>query len=111
MNYIPLWPSKPRVAGSSPAGRTISLYFKICKKLSSWFLALVGANFHVTKEGISEFLKFKSELSNVNKDTLLVTGGAGFIGSALIRQLITETDFTVITVSYTHLTLPTSDLV
>ncbi|HAD31357.1 MAG TPA: dTDP-glucose 4,6-dehydratase, partial [Methylophaga sp.] len=40
----------------------------------------------------------KSELSNVNKNTLLVTGGAGFIGSALIRQLITETDFTVINI-------------
>lgn len=29
---------------------------------------------------------------------LLITGGAGFIGSALIRQLITETDYTVINV-------------
>lgn len=29
---------------------------------------------------------------------LLVTGGAGFIGSALIRQLIRETDFTVVNV-------------
>jgi|TARA_R100000687_G_scaffold47793_1_gene38217 dTDP-glucose 4,6-dehydratase len=52
----------------------------------------------VTKDGISEFLKLKSELSNVNKNTLLVTGGAGFIGSALIRQLITETDITVINI-------------
>lgn len=30
--------------------------------------------------------------------TLLVTGGAGFIGSALIRQLISETDYRVINV-------------
>ncbi len=52
----------------------------------------------MTKDGISEFLKLKSELSNVNKNTLLVTGGAGFIGSALIRQLITETDITVINI-------------
>ncbi|RKZ84859.1 MAG: dTDP-glucose 4,6-dehydratase, partial [Gammaproteobacteria bacterium] len=29
---------------------------------------------------------------------LLITGGAGFIGSALIRQLISETDYTVINV-------------
>ena len=34
----------------------------------------------------------------MNKNTLLVTGGAGFIGSALIRQLISETDFTVINI-------------
>ena len=52
----------------------------------------------MTKDGISEFLKLNSELSNVNKNTLLVTGGAGFIGSALIRQLITKTDFTVINI-------------
>lgn len=31
-------------------------------------------------------------------NTLLVTGGAGFVGSALIRQLIDETDATVINV-------------
>ncbi len=31
-------------------------------------------------------------------DTLLVTGGAGFVGSALVRQLIGETDSTVINV-------------
>src|SRR5690606_23665806 len=30
--------------------------------------------------------------------TLLVTGGAGFVGSALVRQLIAETDATVVTV-------------
>lgn len=52
----------------------------------------------MTKEGLSEILKLNSELSNVNKNTLLVTGGAGFIGSALIRQLITETDFQVINI-------------
>jgi dTDP-glucose 4,6-dehydratase len=32
----------------------------------------------------------------VKEKTLLVTGGAGFIGSALIRHLIAETDYTVI---------------
>lgn len=31
-------------------------------------------------------------------DTLLVTGGAGFVGSALVRQLIGETDSTVVNV-------------
>ena len=31
-------------------------------------------------------------------DTLLVTGGAGFIGSAVVRHLIQETDATVVTV-------------
>lgn len=31
-------------------------------------------------------------------DTLLVTGGAGFIGSAVVRHLIRETDATVVTV-------------
>lgn len=34
----------------------------------------------------------------MKKQTLLVTGGAGFIGSALIRQLISETDYHVINV-------------
>ncbi len=31
-------------------------------------------------------------------DTLLVTGGAGFIGSAVVRHLIQETDATVVTI-------------
>nr|WP_233188771.1 dTDP-glucose 4,6-dehydratase [Hydrogenovibrio sp. SC-1] len=33
-----------------------------------------------------------------NGNTILVTGGAGFIGSAVIRYLINETDFTVVNV-------------
>ena len=32
------------------------------------------------------------------RDTILVTGGAGFIGSALIRYIINETDFKVVNV-------------
>ena len=31
-------------------------------------------------------------------DTVIITGGAGFIGSAVIRQFINETDVTVINV-------------
>jgi len=34
----------------------------------------------------------------MNKDTLLITGGAGFIGSAVIRYLIEETDHTVVNI-------------
>jgi dTDP-glucose 4,6-dehydratase len=32
------------------------------------------------------------------EEPLLVTGGAGFIGSAVVRHLIQETDATVVTV-------------
>ena len=54
---------------------------------------------------------------------ILVTGGAGFIGSAYIRYLIGNTDHQVVNVdkltyasslaavSYTHLTLPTKRIV
>jgi dTDP-glucose 4,6-dehydratase len=34
----------------------------------------------------------------MSQKTLLVTGGAGFIGSALVRQLIAETDYRVVNV-------------
>ena len=54
----------------------------------------------------------KKEISEKLKDkTVLITGGTGSLGQALTRKLL-ETDVkTIRTVSYTHLTLPTSDLV
>ena len=41
---------------------------------------------------------------------IFVAGHKGLVGSAIVRHLEAE-GFTNITVSYTHLTLPTSDLV
>jgi len=38
------------------------------------------------------------DMNQANKKTILLTGGAGFIGSALVRQLISETDSTVINI-------------
>jgi dTDP-glucose 4,6-dehydratase len=37
-------------------------------------------------------------MTSANTDTLLVTGGAGFIGSALVRYLIAETEATVVNI-------------
>ena len=45
----------------------------------------------------------------MSNSVVVVTGGSGGIGQALIKKYLQEGCF--VTVSYTHLTLPTSDLV
>ena len=44
----------------------------------------------------SKITPIENRKDRMNK--ILITGGAGFIGSAVIRQMITETDTTVINV-------------
>ena len=43
--------------------------------------------------------------------TILILGGYGQTGRLLAHYLLDETECRLIPVSYTHLTLPTSDLV
>jgi len=62
---------------------------------TAWKICVWRENLCVTKHK-ARSTKHKAQSTKEMSNTLLITGGAGFIGSAVVRYLIRETDYWVV---------------